>query len=62
MDVSPTDFGILNWINGVLDANPCYLQLYRNMMQVNLNQYIASTSWNSKQPNIGLIGEFEEFT
>nr|AAT39948.2 hypothetical protein SDM1_25t00015 [Solanum demissum] len=39
-----TDSGVLNWINGVLDADPEYPRLHHNKMQANRHQYIECTS------------------
>ncbi|KAH0662189.1 hypothetical protein KY284_027120 [Solanum tuberosum] len=39
-----TDSGMLNWINGVQDADPGYLCLHRHKMQANWHQYMECTS------------------
>ena len=41
---SPTDSGVLYWINGALDADPHYLCMNYNTMHVIWYQYIACTS------------------
>ena len=32
---SPTDSGVLNWINGALDTDPSYMYLHHKTMQAN---------------------------
>ena len=39
-----TDFGVLSWINSVLNADPGYLRLHHKKMQANWHQYIECTS------------------
>ncbi|WMV57465.1 hypothetical protein MTR67_050850 [Solanum verrucosum] len=39
-----TNSGVLNWISGVLDADPGYLRLHRQKMQANWHQYMECTS------------------
>ena len=39
-----TDYGVLNWINGVPDADPGYLRLHHKTMQANWHQYMECTS------------------
>ncbi|WMV40813.1 hypothetical protein MTR67_034198 [Solanum verrucosum] len=49
-----TDSGALNWINGVLDADPGYLCLHHHKMQANWNQYIECTSMRAGKLNNNL--------
>nr|ABI34355.1 Late blight resistance protein, putative [Solanum demissum] len=49
-----TDSRVLNWINGVLNADPGYLHLYHKTMQANWHQYIDCTSMRAGQLNNNL--------
>ena len=49
-----TDSGVLNWINGVLDADPGYLRLHHNKMQANWHQYMKCTSMQAGPLNNNL--------
>ena len=49
-----TNSGVLNWINGVLDADPGYLCLHHNKMQANWHQYMECTSMRAGKLNHNL--------
>ncbi len=48
--VSPTDSGVLNLINGVLDIDPRYQSLHKNTMHVHWHQKMKS-----KNMRVGMI-------
>ena len=49
-----TDSGVLNWINGVLDADPGYLRLHHKTMQANWHQYMECMSMRAGPLNNNL--------